>query len=128
MGDTHNERAASVDIDKGLERDLQEALGLLDEDDTKTTTEEAPAPQDEAPPVEEAQQGEDQESQAPPTDHDPEFEIGGEKIKASQIQGGVRGISERMTTPARLSSLQSSVSNLNSFSRGFSLCWLWSST
>ena len=53
MGETREqsreERAASADVDKGLERDLQVALGLLDEDDSQTTTEEASIPQDEAP-------------------------------------------------------------------------------
>lgn len=96
MGETREqnreERAASVDIDKGLERDLQYALGLLDEDDLQTTTEEAFTPQDEAPPVDAAQsQGEDQPTQEAPEDHDPEIEIGGEKVKLSQIQEWRKG-------------------------------------
>lgn len=96
MGETREqnreERAASVDIDKGLERDLQVALGLLDEDDSQTTTKEASIPQDEAPPVDAAQlQGEDQPTQEAPGDHDPEIEIGGEKVKLSQIQEWRKG-------------------------------------
>ena len=52
MSEVREERAASVEIDKGLERDLQAALGLLDEDETQETTGEVPAvTQDEAPSV-----------------------------------------------------------------------------
>ena len=92
MSEVREERAASVEIDKGLERDLQAALGLLDEDETQVTTEEVPAvTQDEAPLADAVQQGEDQTEQVQTEDHDPEIEIGGEKVKLSQIQEWRKG-------------------------------------
>jgi len=92
MSEVREERAASVEIDKGLERDLQAALGLLDEDETQATTGEVPTvTQDEAPLVNAVQQGEDQTEQVQTEDHDPEIEIGGEKVKLSQIQEWRKG-------------------------------------
>ena len=87
MGDT---RQSSIEMDKGLERDLQEALGLLDDEEIET---EEPLT-DEDTPVDdehEAPEEEDTPTEDDPEDHDPEYDVAGEKLKASQIQEWRKG-------------------------------------